>query len=174
MTTLLRSLILVALASAPAAATCLDMEGPPAGASAGVGALVARPDGNVSLRQFQGSTGVWTAGGTATWVLSNYANGSPVQELNLNNINLHVVPNPMVGSATFAYADWGGNVNLRVNTCFANLADLSGAPAFMCGVNVVVTRINLFGYHFGTVTLNGPVNRFAVGGQEFFVDDVCW
>jgi len=171
---LLRTLLLTAACAAPAAASCLKMEGPAPGTTAGVGPLVALPDGNVNLVPFQWSSGIWTAAGVATIVVSNWAAGSPVQEMNLNNISLQVLPAPAVATATFNYADFGGNVNLRVNGALANVADLSAVPAVLGGVGVVVTRINLFGYHFGTVTLNGVINGFTVGGQEFFVDDVCW
>jgi len=161
----------------PAAASCLRMEGPPPGFAAGVGPLLVRPDGNVSLRPFLNGGG-WTAGGTATIVATNFAAGSPVQEMNLNNINLHVVPNPAVGSVTFAYADFGGNVNLAVNGVLVSLGELMASPGMLGGVNVAVTKIVAFGYHYGVVTLTGgggvAINAFAVGGQEFYVDDVCW
>lgn len=177
-TRLLTLLTLIAALSTPAAASCLRMEGPPPGSAAGVGPLLVLADGNVGLRPFQWSSGVWTAAGISTIVVSNYAAGSPVQENNLNNINLNVRPIPAVATAKFRYADFGGNVNLRVNGVQSNTADLSGSPAMLGGVNVTVTRINLFGYHFGAVTLTAPagaaINQFAVGGQEFFVDDVCW
>ncbi len=176
MNTLIRALSLVALFAAPAAASCLNMESPAPGTARPVGPLLTLSDGNVSLRPFLNASG-WTASGRGTFVASNHANGSPVQELNLNNINLSVVPAPEVKRAKFVYADFGGNVNLIVNGVLANVADLSMAPAVVGGVNVTVSRINMFGFHFGQVTLNAataPIHAFTVGGQEFFVDDVCW
>jgi len=174
MNALTRALLLLALSAltTQAGAVCLRMEAPPPGTTAGVGPLLALPEGNVSLRPFLHT--FWDAGGTSTIVVSNFAGGSPVQENNLNNITLVVVPTAGANVATFAYADFGGNVNLRVNGALANLPDLSAAPAVLGGVNVTVTRINLLGFHFGTVTLNGNINMFGVGGQELFVDDVCW
>lgn len=161
-----------AVGTTAAHASCLDMEGPPAGTTAGVGPLLTLPDGQVSLRAFLSAIGFIP--GTGTIVASNHANGTPVQELNLNNVNIAVQPTPAVNSADFAYADFGGDVNLAVNGVLLRRADLSFMPAVIGGVNVAVTRVNLFGFHFGTVTLTGTINQFAVGGQEFFVDDVCW
>lgn len=157
-------------------ASCLDMEGPPPGTTAGVGPLLTLPDGQVSLRPFLSAIGF--IAGMGTIVVSNHANGTPVQEMNLNNINLVVQPNPPVTVADFVYADFGGDVNLGINGALVRRPDLSAMPAAIAGVNVAVTRINLFGFHFGTVTLTGtatnPIKSFGVGGQEFFVDDVCW
>ena len=165
---------LLAAFASPAAAICpMDMEAPSPGSSAGVGPLVTLPDGVVSLTPFNGTF----FGGIATIVVSNYAGGSVVQEMNLNNINFRVQATPAVETATFEYADLGGTTNLMVNGVWLALADLSMAPAMMGGVNVTVTRFAIPGGHNGTVTLTAntsPINRFAVGGQEFFIDDVCW
>lgn len=160
----------------PAYASCLEMEGPPPGTTAGVGPLVTLPDGIVSLRPFLSSIGF--VSNIATIVVSNFAAGSPVQEMNLNNINLRVRPTPPVTTAKFAYADFGGTVNLGVNGVLVPAADMSAMPSPIGGITVAVTRTNMFGFHFGTVTLTGsaanPITDFAAGGQEFLIDSVCW
>ncbi len=168
------SLLAVLLFAAPASATCLHMESPPVGTAYGVGAVLPIPGANVRFRPFQWAGGLWTAAGTATIVASNHANGSPVQEMNLNNINLSVAPKKGANQVTFNYADFGGNVNLAVNGVLVNRADLSFVPAVIGGANVTVTRVGMFGFHFGTVTMTGNIMQFALGGQEFFADDVCW
>jgi|JI10StandDraft_1071094.scaffolds.fasta_scaffold53811_4 hypothetical protein len=166
----------LAASASSAAASCLDFDSTPAGTAQGVGPVVALPDGNVSLRRFFWLGGGSTVAGVATVVASNWAAGSAPHELNLNNINLRVdvITAAATTTATFNYADFGGNVNLRVNGVLANVNDLSGVPAFLGGAAVAVTRINMFGYHFGTVMITGALTDFAVGGQEFYVDDVCW
>ncbi len=181
MKTITHALALLAITAiiTPVAAACLHMERPAPGTTAGVGPLPPHPAGNVSLRGFRWLPSGGTMAGFSTIVVSNYTAGSPVQEMNLNNISLAVAPTVGTMVASFAYADFGGNVNLWVNGVLSNTADLSGAPASMAGVNVNITRIAMFGYHFGTVTLDGTatntvLSSFGVGGQEFFVDEVCW
>lgn len=179
--TLLRALALVAAAATvtPAAATCMNMQAPAPGTSWGVGPMVTFADGIVRLRGFQWMSGIITTAGVATAVVSNHASGSPTQELNLNNINLVVRTLSAPTMAKFNYADFGGNVNLMVNGAGSNTGDLDASPATLGGVAVTVTRTNMFGFHFGTVYLDGSatgttIDRFGMGGQEFFVDDVCW
>ena len=159
-----------------AAASCLDFDGTPAGTTAGVGPLLALPDGNVSLRRFFWLGGGSTVGGVATVVASNFAAGSLPHELNLNNINLRVdvITAAATTTAAFNYAEFGGNVNLRVNGVLANVNDFSAVPAFLGGAAVVVTRIDVFGFHFGTVTITGNLTDFSLGGQELHIDDLCW
>ena len=47
----------------------------------------------IELKRFQWGNGTWTAGGAATVTASSFADGSPTQELNLNNIMVRVIPN---------------------------------------------------------------------------------
>ncbi len=184
MRSLIVALIALSLAAfaAPAAASCLNFEPLPAGTSSGVGPLLSLPDGNVRLVPFQTGAGTIVTTGAGTIVASNNAGGSPTQELRHNNINIQVNPIPDV-----LYADFGNNVNLRVNGAFANLNDLSdvgslvGPGTFvgtLGGVTVTVTRTTMLGFHFGAVSLDANEGRvievFAVGGQEFFTDDICW
>jgi len=127
---------------------------------------------------FQWDDGTWSFGGTATAVNSDFAHGSG-QEVNLNNINLRYifdVKQPYI--VVLRYADNGGNINLGINGILnntQNLSDLDGLN--IGGVEVIVTRYfnanpPQNGHH-GTVTLVGPIEKFAIGGQEFWVDDVC-
>ena len=122
---------------------------------------------------FQWSDGTWTNGGVATIENGGQARGSG-NEINLNNINIRFLFNatqPVV--ATFKYADWGGNINLGVNGTLLNRNDLSSLNGSVVnGVLILVTRTNVFGGHYGTVALIGQtsnIDRFAVGGQEFFI-----
>ncbi len=173
------ALTLTALAS-PAVAGCLEFEGPPAGATFGVGFVHATPAVTATLRPFQWSTGVFTAAGAMNIVASNNANGSPVQEANLNNINLSVNPTAAVGSVSFLYADFGGNVNLAINGVLRNAGDMQAFNGMVFGGATVSAPapVAFFGGHYGVVTINANpgnvVNAFALGGQEFFTDSVCW
>lgn len=174
--------------AAPAAASCLDFDTLTPGTAAGVGPLMTLPDGTVRLNPFLPMAGPPVTTGTATVVNSTWSAGTPPNELWLNNINLVVNADPDVTYAKFNYADYGGSVNFGVNGVVLTAADLSalgtlsGPGTFtttVAGVTVTITRTDVPpSYHFGTVTLTAPagvlIDNFGVGGQEFFVDHVCW
>lgn len=157
--------------------TCMDFESYPLNAQYSVGTNQTYQDIFGELVHFRSPDGVWVEDGMATIQNGGQARGSG-HEVNLNNINLRYifsVTQPV--SATFKYADWGGNVNLGLNGTLSNTEDLSDLNGSVInGVLVVVTRTNVPGGHYGTVALIGQTNsieRFALGGQEFWADDVC-
>ncbi|HEX3480798.1 MAG TPA: hypothetical protein VHT91_37530 [Kofleriaceae bacterium] len=144
----------------------------------GVGDAVMAADATVNFQQFQWSSGIWTAGGIASVVTSTWAGGTPVNELNLNNILMRVTPNTPSAGVNYRYADLGGNVNFGVNGDFRNVLDLDTLDGTVVGgCDIMVTRTNFPGGYRGIVEIMPQpgvmVDRFSVGGQEFFVDDVC-
>ena len=89
----------------------------------------------------------------------------------VNNINLgfdfsglSFVPS----SVTFEWRDYGGHENLRVNGSGVFIGELTAAPA-----PVVSAFFVGGGFKQGSTTVPGPVKFIAVGGQEFFLDNVC-
>lgn len=99
--------------------------------------------------------------------------------LGVNNITLDFQVTGTVAYARFAYADLGGVENFSVNGSPVAVAELDTTPAMVGGVTVSVSHtaiVNAAGVTIGkrgVVALRGPIRRFAVGGQEFFIDDVC-
>lgn len=87
----------------------------------------------------------------------------------MGNVNLDfqfALPVTIIG---FAYANQGGNVNLSVNGSLYNDNDMSGADGTVLGgANVSVSGDEQGGF----VTIQGNITQFAVGGQEFTLDDV--
>lgn len=175
----LTTIAVVGVARTASAVTveCMDFESFPAGGVYVVGNNYSYNDIFGEFTGFMWPDGTWDTGGQATVVTTNMANGSG-QEVNLNNINLRYVfqgDQPII--AVFRYADSGGNVNLGINGFLNNTNDLSDLNGMVVdGVGIVVTRQDDPGpavRHRGIVTLAGPIERFAVGGQEFWVDDVC-
>jgi hypothetical protein len=64
----------------------------------------------------------------------------------------------------FRYLDLGGHENIAINGALF-IGDMSVWPAFLGGANITV---------FPTyVEITGPVNTLQIGGQEWFVDDLC-
>jgi hypothetical protein len=80
-----------------------------------VGDVVNAAHGTIELKKFQRDDGTWTDMRVATVVTSTLAAGSATKELNLNNIMVRVIPDTPAVSATYKYADLGGNVNLGVH-----------------------------------------------------------
>ena len=98
------------------------------------------------------------------------------QSMNTNNINLEFdfsslgfTPNEV----SFEFLDLGGNENISVNGSPIFTGDLSSVPAPIGGVNISVSTTPVTGGKTGTVILTGAVQKLRVGGQEFWIDNVC-
>lgn len=98
------------------------------------------------------------------------------QAIRTNNINLEfnfaLVGFP-VSVVTLDYLDQGGFENISVNGSPVFAGELSAAPSPIGGVNLAVTSVPAPGGKKGTVTLSGPVKTLRIGGQEFWIDNVC-
>ncbi|MDY7094586.1 MAG: hypothetical protein SX243_16565 [Acidobacteriota bacterium] len=100
----------------------------------------------------------------------------PTQSLRFNNIdmifdfsNWGSLPTTVV----FDYVDLGGIENLSVNGSAVFIGDIWAAPAMLGGVNVNVSQVAIPGGFTGRVKLSGNIKYFRVGGQEFWIDDLC-
>jgi len=69
--------------------------------------------------------------------------------------------------------DKGGSENLSVNGSPVFAGQISAFPASLGGAAVAVSLAPVPGGHKGTVTLSGAISRFMIGGQEFWIDNVC-
>jgi hypothetical protein len=96
----------------------------------------------------------------------------------INNINLGFdfsgigfVPS----SVTFEWRDHGGHENLKVNASGVYVGELIAAPSPLGGVTVAHVWAWAPGGAFkqGTTTLTGAVSTIGVGGQEWYLDNVC-
>jgi hypothetical protein len=178
--TVLAALVVAAAGTAVAATTCFDFSSMPVGASFSVGDSVVTPTATIDMRPFQWSNGVWTNAGYAEVDASNNAQGTPNKELEVNNIVVRVIPNTPAYAANYLYASFGGNINFAVNNDFRNINNppsvLDGA--FVGGSDITVISTSVLGGEFGEVIITpagaASINRFAIGGQEFFIDDVCF
>ncbi len=101
-----------------------------------------------------------------------------VQTLRLNNISVAFDFGGVPGAPTdayFAYADLGGEENIQVNGGplyeIYQMMDLDGVMVAP-GVTMHVSASGIPGGHAGVVWLEGPVDKFRVGGQEFWIDNV--
>jgi len=97
------------------------------------------------------------------------ANGSG-QGLFLGNINLSFTFNTVVDVLVLRYGDFGGSFNVSINGDFRNvknLLDLNGQT--IGGAQIVVNQPE---GAFGIFGVLGNVTSFAIGGQEFAIDDL--
>ncbi len=157
--------------------TVLDFSDLPAGIgefpsppSFGVGGTVETGGVTLTGEPFALAGGGTTTSGSAHRSDAQAAGGSGA-ELSDNNLLVDFGFGVTGCALTLRFGDAGGSENLRVNGALAvvgDLAELDGTT--LGGVAVDVTAQP--GSSQGTLTLGGPIRSFAIGGQEFFVDDV--
>lgn len=155
-------------------------ETPALGTVYNVGDSVALPGSTMSFRPFQWINGMWTNMGAADINgLPLEARGGGVQELHINNINVRFVPTQPLTSARFRFGWYGGNNNLNINGVHRNLASILNANGMVIGgvlVSIVLDPVQPVGGRVGTLRMvplaGNTIQRFYVGGQEFFIDNV--
>lgn len=111
----------------------------------------------------------------ATIALVPYPYGAG-QSISPNNINLEFDFSGLGFTPTkvsFEFQNHGGHQNLSINGSEVFKGDLSSAPSPMGGVDISVSPTPAEPGTTGTVTLTGPVEKLRVGGQQFYIDNVC-
>ncbi|SIO55773.1 CARDB protein [Rhodovulum sp. ES.010] len=172
-------------AAAGAGGSCIGF-GPPPAAGTQYGTPAGQGPGTVVLATSDGiemsvETFRWTNGGTTfnrgRVEVPPVAFGSG-QALRSNNLNFEFDFTGLdfpVSRVTFDFLDMGGSEDLSVNgqPVPVYAGDLTGAPSPIGGVVVQVTSTAVPGGKRGTVTLTGTIERIRIGGQEFWLDNVC-
>jgi hypothetical protein len=135
---------------------------------------------DMTVEQRFGPGGTFASGGAAFEVLGGdgYARvddagaaGGTGLELEVNNVLLDVSFGGPVGALTVRYGDHGGTVQLEIDgisRTVGGFEELDGATFGDVGVSVV-EDVDL---PVGTVSLDGRIESFAIGGQELWIDDV--
>ena len=98
------------------------------------------------------------------------------QSINTNNISLEFDFNSLgflPKEVSFEFLDLGGIQNLSVNGSSIFVGDLSSVPTPIGGANIFVSTVPVAGGKTGTATLSGVIQKLRVGGQEFWIDNVC-
>lgn len=122
--------------------------------------------------EFVWSNGNMTADGFAEIQVDGNA-GSAGNEIMVNNVTLNFSLSTPATYMTLRFGEYGGNVNLTINGDFANVEDFAELDGVQVGgVNVVV--INGSGGDTGALLLTGLMLEVSVGGQELWVDDICF
>jgi hypothetical protein len=155
----------------PAAAACVDFESLTLGARYGVGSLFSDSGATILGKAFEWSNGTLTTGGF-TQVQNNGMAGGSGNELAVNNINLAFDFGGPVPGLSLRYGEYGGNLNIEINGDFRNFNSFADINGLTIG-GVKVSDVPVAGTPLGTLTLEGTVHSFAIGGQELWIDDVC-
>jgi hypothetical protein len=167
---------------APPSSVCVDFEPPlvvgtqygtPAGQTPGT--VIFTSHGiPVTLQNFD------FAGGGSTFSSARIevppASFNTTQAMRTNNINLEfnfTAVSFQTREVRFDFFDQGGSENISVNGSPVVVGDMSSVPTPIGGVNVAISFGPTAGGQKGTVTLTGVVKTLRIGGQEFWVDNVC-
>ena len=137
------------------------------------GDLIFTEDG-IEARLFEFDYGTGMALHLAT-IGSPWAPAGAGQVLHLNNIcvGYDLAPFQPIDWVRFEYARGGGIENLEVDG-MRWVGDITAIPAgFFPNVAVNVSVNNGPGYQWGTVIIVGDHQSLVVGGQEFYIDNLC-
>ncbi len=123
---------------------------------------------SVSVQNFLDGAG-GTYFGTAE-VMSNpdIGAGNSMQQSNINLLYNFMIADVYLNMITFDFADYGGFENLSVNGDGMYYGELEDAVVPQ-GFSIHVTKVG----NVGRVMIEGPIVSLIVGGQEFYIDNIC-
>ncbi len=131
-----------------------------------IGSALTDAEVNISFKAFAFGNGEFTTSGFAT-----LTGDSLNKVISTNNINIEFGFAYPVDAVSFIYVDQGGSENLEINGDLRAVDDLDSLDGEVVGgVNV---SVDLLTDTIGFVRLQGSITQFAVGGQEFLLDNVC-
>ncbi|HPF36777.1 MAG TPA: FlgD immunoglobulin-like domain containing protein [Candidatus Krumholzibacteria bacterium] len=109
-----------------------------------------------------------------TPALAGFGSGNAMNLNNVSNVYHIGATGYVTTEVTFEFLDLGGQENLQVNAAPRYVGELAAAPAAIApGVTFSVITTPVPGGIRGKVTLTGDVQRLLVGGQEFWIDELC-
>jgi hypothetical protein len=153
---------------------CHDFESQTIAASFAVGSILTDEGVAFAVAPFRYANGETTSGGSAQIDGRGYAAGSG-RDVNARNVNLHPLLPHAVSVVQMRFGELGGNVNLTINGDSRNVADLRNLHgATVGGADLVVTGVEQGNNFHGLLAATGPIDDFAIGGQELWVDDLCF
>jgi hypothetical protein len=159
------------------AAVCVDFESPVAlGTQTGLtGTQFLTQNGvDVWSDQFKLSNGAYSYN-SARIVAANAKFGRS-QMVSINNINLQFDFSGLQASRkgiSLKFADYGGGNNLSINGSRFFVGRFAQIPKQLGGVAIALQTVKFSGGYTAILTLKGVVQNMVIGGQEFFLDDVC-
>jgi hypothetical protein len=162
--------------AAPATPGCVVFDPLPLGSVYTAGAAFTEGAVVMKVGPFQWLNGIWTWNGYAE-VDGGGAAGGSGQDLRLNNATVSFDFGGPVTAIKCALGEYGGNINLEVNGALWNFDDFSKLPGTSLGgvsVTSTVTPTTFPTGEIGSLVLAGTITSFSIGGQELWIDDVCY
>lgn len=157
---------------------CLDLN-PLVGQEYHVGDSFAASGITVSVDTFIHGGGGSVSSGKAT-IGPPAATGGTGPEIRIGNVLLVFhLPHPC-HTITMRYSEQGGNLNVHANLNavklnFQNFDDINGST--LKGVTITASGTGASGHGIGDLRfeakLPATIAQFALGGQEFWISDVC-
>jgi hypothetical protein len=151
---------------------CVGFDSFRIGATYGVGDIFNEGGIRMLVEPFQWENGSYTSEGVATVDAQGKAGGSE-NDLLTDNVNIRFNLDRPASMAYLRFGEYGGNLNFEINGEFVNFDDFSELQGAVFGdVTVLVT--NGSDDARGVVALVGHIEALMVGGQELWLDDVCF
>lgn len=151
-------------------AQCVEFQDPPLGATFNVGDAFVSEGVLIDVLRFQWDNGQWTYDGIAQ-IVNNGSACHAGQEMGTNNVNLAFNFGAPLSSLSLFYGSYGGNLNIEVNGTFQNFENFLAIHGSNIG-GVYVSAPAAQGC--GILTLTGTINSFFIGGQELWIDHLCY
>ncbi|MFQ5526624.1 MAG: hypothetical protein ACE5GX_10220 [Thermoanaerobaculia bacterium] len=151
---------------------CIDFESLPLNTNYNVGDTFSDSGANMTVEPFEWSNSNWTNAGHARVTNAGMAGGSG-QDLNTNNVNVDVDFPVTPNVVHLNFGEYGGNLNIEVNGDFQNFGNFVDIHNTVIG-GATATVTNGLGNDQGTLLLSGEINSLSLGGQELWVDDICY
>ncbi len=129
----------------------------------------------VTCEPFEYGDGTLNYGGHTVIQNGGMANGSGL-EIMVNNISVDLDFGIDVDYMEILFGEYGGNLNLEINGDFRNFDDFAAVNGLTIGgVDVAVS--GGYGADAGVLYLTSnldDIRQFRVGGQELWLDDICY
>lgn len=138
-----------------------------------VGTSFASNGQTMTTEQFFWGNGQPSTSGSVNIDSNNYPQGGG-NALRFNNMSVRF-PTGSAKWIKMKFADLGGNTNVTVNGERRNVGRLITLNGQMIGgQQVTVTGTQSGNNWIGEFKVEGDITSFSMGGQELWVDDVCW
>lgn len=146
-----------------------------------LGARYVVGDSFSSTLQFEVKPFKWLDGSDTSTGFVEVSNGLMAagsgQELTVNNARVRLLlpataTAPAIVALGVRFGEYGGNVNLLINGALQNVENLAALDGMTIG-GAVVSVTGGLGNDAGELRIEGLIHEFEIGGQEFFLDDVC-
>lgn len=126
----------------------------------------------VSVEYFEWNTGGTFGTATVDAAFSGFGTDNIMRTNNINLFFDFAMVGFVVDKVTFEYADMGGHENFSVNGEPIFVGELKNAPV-PPGISINVNTSPMPGGEMGFVELIGEITTMTVGGQEFWLDNIC-